>query len=223
MKIKAVLFDMDGTLIDTFGQMKKEEAQKKPNIIERYINRRVEQLPSYSYSSMMKMIEEDPLLHMLQRKVKKSFDERLRSRYRKADMKLGAKDFLEKLNKQGIMVCLCTNNARHMVDQILHDQGIETLFQEIITCYDVEKPKPDPEMYITAMKRLHMEPQDCLVFEDMLEGVDAARGAGIEVIAVYDAYNQKDAKEIAQKSKFVIQDYKDERLHQIWEAETSIR
>lgn len=209
---KAALFDMDGTLIDTFGEMQREAEQKKPNFIERYINHRMEQLPSFSYSSMMAMIEQDPLLHLLEKKVKASFDHRLRARYQNAPLKPGAKAFLETLDKQGIILCLCTNNARHMVDQILKDHGLEGLFREVITCYDVAKPKPDPEMYLTAMKRIGQEAKDCVVFEDMLEGVHAAQGAGVDVISVYDAYNIKDADAIAQNSLFVIHDYHDERL-----------
>lgn len=216
MQKKAVLFDMDGTLIDTFGEMKKEEEQKKPNAIERYINKRIEKLPSYSYVSMMEMIEQDPLLRIFESKVKRSFDERLRARYKNAPLKPGAKEFLQYLKAQGYILCLCTNNARHMVDQILADHQLEQVFTEIITCYDVDKPKPDPQMYCKAMEKIDQEKEACMVFEDMLEGIQAACSAGIEVIAVADAYNQKDAQEIAKHAQFVIQDYYDERLKQLF-------
>lgn len=216
MNKKAVFFDMDGTLIDTFGEIKREEQVKKPNAIERYINYRIARLPSYSYVSMMEMIEHDPCLRLFQRKVKASFDARLRARYRKAPLKSGAAAFLHYLKDQGYVLCLCTNNARHMVDQILQDHHLQDLFTEIITCYDVSKPKPDPQMYQEAMKKTGQPADHCIVFEDMLEGVMAARGAGIDVIAVQDTYNQKDASKIEQQACYVIQNYLDASLRDMF-------
>lgn len=217
MQKKAVLFDMDGTLIDTFGEMNREAAQKKPNLIERYIQQRIDQLPSYSYVSMMEMIEQDPVLHLFEKKVKTSFDQKLRARYSRAPLKPGAKPFLHRLKAHGYQLCLCTNNARHIVNQILKDHDLEDVFLEIITCYDVEKPKPDPQMYFKALALMQERAEACVVFEDMLEGVVAARAAGIDVIAVDDAYNHKDADEIRKHARFVIHDYEDERLNQLFD------
>lgn len=216
VKKKAILFDMDGTLLDTFGEMKKENEAKKPSIFERYFNYRIGKLSSYSYAAVEEMVEKDAFLSPVRKQIMHALDKRMFLRYDKAMLKPGAEKFLTYLKEKGYIMCLCTNNARHIVDYILKEKELTPYFRYVITSHDVTKPKPDPEMYLSAMQKVAKTPAECIVFEDMLEGVEAACGAGVEVICVYDAFNQKDETAIHARSSMVIQNYEDERLYQLF-------
>lgn len=208
--IKAVLFDMDGTLIDTFGTMAKNN--HNPSWIKKYTQKQIDKLPSYSYSEIMNVFDTDPLLRLFPKKGKKAFDQHLLQTYKNATLKPGALAFLQHLKQSGYIICLCTNNARHIMEQVLEFHHLDPFFDHIITCDDVQKPKPDPEMYVTAATFCHVEKQECIIFEDMLEGVQAGVNAGIPVIAIEDPFSQKNREVIASLAKMMIQDYTDSSL-----------
>ena len=66
----------------------------------------------------------------------------------------------------------------------LKSRGLDVLFDTIVTVEDVAKAKPAPDLFLEAARRLGVPPQDCLVFEDSIQGVQAARAAGCSVIDV---------------------------------------
>lgn len=206
MKKKAMLFDMDGTLIDTFGEMAKEEAGKV-SLSRRYFNYRMSKQSSYSYAAMMHMIEHDPIMRFQKDKIKKNVMDMMYARYERAKLKPGAKEFLLKAKGAGYCLCLCTNNANDVADFILKEKGIDGIFDHIITSQIVSKPKPDPEMYLQAVLFTGLKKEECIVFEDMLEGVQAAKAAGLDVCVVYDAYHTKDMEQIKAAAKLMIHDY----------------
>ncbi len=79
---------------------------------------------------------------------------------------------------------LATMSYRKEALHILQSLDIEDSLDEILTREDVQNPKPDPEIYLMAARKLEVEPQDCLVLEDSPNGVRAGVAAGMNVIAV---------------------------------------
>ena len=67
--------------------------------------------------------------------------------------------------------------------------------------------KPNPEVYLKAMQTLQAKPQECIVFEDSLIGIEAAKAAGLAVVAVYDKYSAADMEKIKKSADFFINDY----------------
>ena len=206
-KKQAVLFDMDGTLIDTFGEMEKEKAAGKVQLSRRYFEYRMSKQSSYSYTAMKHMIEHDPIMRFQADKILKNVVDTMYARYERATLKTGAKNFLMRLKEHGYQICLCTNNSNDMVEYILKQKGLDQVFDHIITSEIVTKPKPDPEMYEKAVAYTGLEKDACIVFEDMLEGVQAAKAAGLDVCVVYDTYNEGDMKQIKALSDLMIHDY----------------
>ena len=80
-------------------------------------------------------------------------------------------------------------------------------FDLILTKDDVVHKKPNPEIYNIILKRYNVSPDKCLVFEDSLHGIIAAKGANIEVINVYDKYSDDDRKQIMNVADYSIKDY----------------
>ena len=126
------------------------------------------------------------------------------------DYKLGAADFLNILKDLGKKIGVATTTTRKQYriyedlnERMIKQAPLKKLVDAVVLCEDVTRKKPDPEAYLLVMKKLGAKPEECLVFEDSLNGVMAAKTAGIEVCSVYDA-SAKSEQDIIAK----IADYK---------------
>ena len=100
------------------------------------------------------------------------------------DFRPGAKEAVEYFYKRGFPLALASSNIRRWVDYLLEKKGVKKYFSVITTSEDVEKPKPDPEIYLTTAARLHVAPDECLSFEDSVAGATASITAGMRVCVV---------------------------------------
>jgi HAD superfamily hydrolase (TIGR01509 family) len=90
-------------------------------------------------------------------------------------LKSGAKEFLKLLYEKGIKIGIATSNSRELVDHMLANHGIRQYFSNIRTSCEVEKGKPHPDVYLKVSEDMGIAPAHCLVFEDTLSGVMAAK------------------------------------------------
>ena len=79
---------------------------------------------------------------------------------------------------------LATMSYRKEVDHVLRSLDLDRLLDVVLTREDVDNPKPDPEIYLLAAQRLGVEPQECIVIEDLPSGVRAAVAAQMNVVAL---------------------------------------
>jgi HAD superfamily hydrolase (TIGR01509 family) len=119
------------------------------------------------------------------------FDEQCREmfRHRMAEtvpVKDGVVEILGELGRRGIPAAVATSSRSAHALGHLGRAGILDLFETVVTRDDVENPKPHPEPYLTAAKRLSMRPQHCLAVEDSHSGVRAAHAAGMQTVMVPD-------------------------------------
>ena len=94
----------------------------------------------------------------------------------------GIHDFLSHL--KGSPTGLATNAEPANIEFVLERAGLRDCFQAIVSGHDVDRPKPSPDVYLHAAKLLDAAPETCVVFEDSLTGVAAARSAGMRVVGV---------------------------------------
>lgn len=90
-----------------------------------------------------------------------------------------------------IPMAVASGGLRRIVDAILQHIGIEHLFATIVTCEDVERHKPEPDIYLEAARRLQVDPALCLAYEDTDPGVQAAYAAGMQVVDVRSIYTPR--------------------------------
>jgi beta-phosphoglucomutase-like phosphatase (HAD superfamily) len=96
---------------------------------------------------------------------------------------------------------------RTLNSNIIKKAPLDQFFSNIYTREDVTEIKPNPEIYYKVMGEFNVRPEECLIFEDSLIGVDAANRAGIEVVAMYDKYSDHERKEINEKTDYEFDHY----------------
>lgn len=80
-------------------------------------------------------------------------------------------------------------------------------FDLILTRGNVKHIKPHPEIYLTAMQHFQLQPEECLIVEDSLIGIEAAVFAGIDAVAIYDEYSAAEQEQIQSKARFYVQNF----------------
>ena len=96
----------------------------------------------------------------------------------------GVETWLKALRAAGIPCIIGSSTHRENITTTLEVLGLADFFADNVTSEDVKRGKPDPEVFLTAAKRLEVEPANAVVFEDALVGVAAAKAAGMRVVAV---------------------------------------
>ncbi len=119
----------------------------------------------------------------------------------------GALDLLKFLKKKKIPTGLATSNGAAMVGAVLKANGVEQYFDCVMTATEVPHGKPAPDIYLAVAARLGVSPDECLVFEDVVAGINAGKAAGMKVCAVEEknAYPYRD--EIISLADYYIKDY----------------
>jgi beta-phosphoglucomutase family hydrolase len=96
----------------------------------------------------------------------------------------GALELVRALYEKGVKMAIASSTVIENIRLIVGSLGIEKYFKAVITGHDVTKGKPSPQVFLVAAQRLGVEPQNCLVFEDAVAGVKAAKSAGMYCVAI---------------------------------------
>ena len=207
---KAVIFDLDGTLVDSMWMWRK--------IDEEYLGRFSVPLPEnlqreiegMSFSETAQYFKEHfPIPDSID-VIKRDWNEMAWEKYEKqVPLKPGARSFLKQLREQGISLGIATSNSRELVEMVTRVHGIRDYFSAVITGCDVGKGKPNPEIYLKAAEEMAVEPADCLVFEDIVQGILAGKNAGMRVCAVEDEYSMLQKEQKQELADYYIRTYEE--------------
>lgn len=205
---KAVIFDLDGTLIDNnsyhlktwkiylekTGKNISEEAYRKN------INGRTNK-DALEYIYNKKMSDDEAMVYALEK-------EALYRDIYKSDIKPvdGLIGLLEMLHERHIPMAIATSGIQVNIDFMFEHIPIKHYFKEVINSSHISKGKPDPEIYLKTAFLLNIAPENCLVFEDAEVGVAAAHAAGMKVIAITTTQTREELKQ----ADLIIPDFKAE-------------
>ena len=189
---KAVIFDLDGTLVDSMWMWKRIDVE----YLDRYgydcpedLQKSIEGM---SFSETAAYFKERFSLPMTLEEIKECWSQMAMDKYRtQVPLKPGALEFLRYCKDQGIATGIATSNGRPIVDAVIEALQIGEYFQEVATACEVEKGKPEPDIYLEVARRLQVAPEDCLVFEDVPAGILAGKRAGMTVLAVEDDFSRE--------------------------------
>lgn len=185
--IKCAIFDLDGTLVDSMWVWSQIDID--------YLKIKGYSLPNDLKNEITHLSFYQTAVYFKQRfNINDSIDKILSDWHNMAfnhysnnvKLKLGVKDFLHHLKSNKIKIALATSNSIPLLEACLKNNGIYDYFDAITTTDEVTNGKNCPDVYLLASKKLNIDPENCLVFEDILPAIKGAKAANMKVIAIKD-------------------------------------
>ncbi len=223
---KLVIFDLDGTLLDTvglwneidrelistFGTQPAPDLKTIQTVRDRIINDAQDAHPYITYCEYLKVRYATPL------DAQSLYDERYRIAddflVNRVDYKPSAPEFLKALKACGLKLAVASTTRGKNIEiyrtqnhRILEKAPFDEMFEVVYSRNDAERIKPDPAIHIRLMREFNVTPQECLIFEDSLVGAQAAHAAGIECAVIYDQYSDDDRDELNRLADYRLNDF----------------
>lgn len=184
---EAVIFDMDGTLIDSMWMWQQIDIDFLEERGLEFPDNLSKEIEGMSYTETAEyFIKRFDLNYTLDELKKIWHDMAVDYLEHKVKLKDGIIELLELIKSKGIPMGIGTSASRDFANIVLKANGITEYFEVIRTSCEVEKGKPFPYIFLKVAEDLGIDPERCLVFEDTEAGVDAALNAGMDVVAVHD-------------------------------------
>ncbi|XP_031105372.1 bifunctional riboflavin kinase/FMN phosphatase-like [Ipomoea triloba] len=197
-KISAVIFDLDGTLLNT------EQVTK--GVLKEYLGiygkvpdkeKEIKRLGMTQKQSVSAIIEDYDLPlspHQYIQEILPFYQ----GKWQLAKALPGVNRLMAHLHKQGIPIALASNSLRKNIDgKLAYHEGWKERFAVILGSDQVRAGKPEPDIFLEAASRMNVHPADCLVIEDSVVGVKAGKAAGMKVVAVPSVQTEIDQYSIA--------------------------
>lgn len=184
--IKAVIFDLDGLLLDTEIVAFKvyEELGRRfsftltlPEFMEDFCGRPLRRNVAYCNEKFQLPWELEEAVEEVLRIEKKILDEGV-------DVMPGARELLVYLKENAYKTAVASSSARERSIRLLEQHNLVKYFDDFVFGPEVERGKPNPDIFLKAAEKLGIEPESCLVLEDSQAGIQAAYSAGMQVICI---------------------------------------
>ena len=206
--IKACIFDLDGTLVDSMWMWPEIDKEYLGRFGIEYDDNLKNEIDGISFHETAVYFKNKFGISDSIEKICKDWEDMAYDKYKnEVKEKRGCQKFLEQLKSKGIKMGIATSNKRSMVDVVLESLGMKNFFEVITTSDEVKKGKPAPDVYLTTAKLLNVEPKHCLVFEDVVAGIIAGKSAGMKVCAVEDNFTREVRQRKKELSDYYIDDY----------------
>ena len=179
--IKAALFDLDGVVFDTepqysvfWGAQCREFHPEHPGLEHEIKGQTLVQIYDAWFSG--ELAEQQPLI-----------TERLNKFEQQMDYIYvpGFEEYISQLRGKGVKTAVVTSSNQPKMEAVYQSHPeFRSMFDAILTSEDFERSKPDPDCYLKAARRLGVEVEDCVVFEDSFNGLKSGRAAGMYVVGL---------------------------------------
>lgn len=188
-KIKAIIFDMDGVLIDA-KEWHFEALNRALTLFGMAISRydhlvTYDGLPTKTKLRMLSLERGLPeALHGFINEMKQIYT--MEVIYAKCKPVFHHQFALSRLKAEGYRMAVCSNSIRNTIAMMLERAELLPFLEFFLSNQDVTAPKPAPDMYLKAIERMGLRPDECLIVEDNPNGIKAARDSGAHVMCVHD-------------------------------------
>lgn len=208
--IKGAIFDLDGTLVDStwvWKQIDNDYLKSKGYTVPDNLHSEISHL---SFTQVAGYFKEkfnlsdsiDDILNDWHNMAYNHYSQNVK-------LKDGVKEFLDDLKKKNIKIALATSNSRPLLEVCLKNNNIYDYFDSITTTDEVSRGKNFPDVYLLAASKINVNPNECVVFEDIPAAIKGAKLADMKVVAVYDEYSTTEKQELINISDKYIHSYKE--------------
>ena len=208
--MKAAIFDLDGTLVDSMWVWEKIDID--------YLSSKNLTVPSTLKDEISHLSFTDVALYFKNtfnlsdslEDILNTWNEMAFNHYsNNVKLKPGVLEYLEYLKKNNIKIGLASSNNLTLIEAVLKANKIYDYFDSITTTDESQKNKSNPDVYLLAAKKLNIQPVDCVVFEDIVAAVKGAKLANMKVIAIYDDASKDNKDTLSKLADQYIYDYKE--------------
>ena len=198
MKYKAILFDMDGVLIESEWLMRASAIQA---LADYGVQAEHEDFLEFTGMGEDRFVggvaEKHGLVYKTEMK-ELAYDYYGQRVMAEAHIPNGVKEMLQELHSRGIILAVCSAADLRKVRYNIQAIGVEeSLFTALVTGSDVARKKPFPDIYLEGARRVGIEPRDCLVVEDAISGIQAAHAAGMDAVGIPSTFSPEVLQEKA--------------------------
>lgn len=211
--MKAALFDLDGTLVDSMWIWKDIDVEFLKNYDLELPENLQKEIEGKSFTETAVYFKNRFHLKESIEKIKEEWNKMAYERYlTQVPMKKGALSFLKELKEKGFKLGIATSNSKELVKAIIKVHGLDRFFDSIRTSCDVGLGKPSPDIYLKVADDLGIEPSRCIVFEDVPNGILAGKNARMKVCTIFDKFSMDQEIEKRALADYYIHSYEDIRL-----------
>jgi HAD superfamily hydrolase (TIGR01509 family) len=183
---EAVIFDWDGTLADTrlaiVKSFQKALGEMKLKVSDEFIERRIGIGADETFREILRASRLEPddttVRHLIDEKNRAEID-----MGNKVELFAGATKLLESLHGK-VKLALASMNSREIIDHLTKAKKVDRFFDVVLTADEVQHSKPNPEIFLKTAFKLGVKPEKCVVVEDSIFGVRAAKAAKMDCVAV---------------------------------------
>lgn len=195
-RIKAVIFDMDGVLIDsepfwrrsTIETLRKVGLELTYDLCSRTMGLRVDEVVDYWYRHFP---WQQPTKEEIAKEIVARVVELIQLEGKPKD---GVTYIMDFLSNQDLLLALASSSSYEIIDAVLRRLEIRDLFPVICSALNEDYGKPHPSVYISTAKRLRVSPPDCLAIEDSFNGVLSAKAARMKCVAIPENFPDYDPR-----------------------------
>lgn len=209
-RIKGAIFDLDGTLLDSMNVWERIDidflAKRGLAVPEDYIEAVT---PLGFYDAAVYTIGRFQLKETPQALIEEWSAMAAYAYGNTVSLKPHAKAYLTQLRQRGVRLAVATALSEELYVPALKNNGIYGWFDAFTTLNECGGRKGEPKIYRRAAKKLGLDPSDCAVFEDILEGIEGANAGGFITVGVADFYSRSDRERILEKADYYIDCFSD--------------
>ena len=202
--IVAVVFDMDGVLVDTEHLWDEVREELTTEWGGRYTPEAQEAMMGMSSLEWSRYLHETVGLREPAETINAEVVRRMLARY-EVDLPVvpGSVAAVRRLDRLGFRLAVASSSNRELIDAVLRRLELAALFEATVSSEEVARGKPAPDVYVEAARRLEVQPARCAAIEDSASGIRAARAAGMRVVA-YPNRHYPPAAEVLRSADVVI-------------------
>ena len=196
--IEAVVFDLDGVIVDSEHVWEEVRAAYTRESCGRYTERATRDMMGMSAPEWSAYMASELGVPGTPEEINAAVVERMLARYGEAPPLIpGAVDAVRAMAKRW-PVAIASSSNRELIDVVLAAAGLADVVRVAVSSEEVERGKPAPDVYLEAARRLGVDPSRCVAVEDSENGIRSAKAAGMRVVAIPNQHFPPDAEALAQ-------------------------